>query len=87
MLNEFHFFFLLYFSISRSGIEEEARCAAFSISPPGVIESPPDSDNESFVQDWIPKPPLVLPYKPVFIGPVKYDPTTSNSKKMNKSLT
>ncbi len=63
------------------GIEEEARCAAFSITPPGVIEDDMDSYNDTSDQEWIPKPPLILPYKPVFVGPTNYDPTTSNSKK------
>lgn len=61
------------------GIEEEARCAAFSITPPGVIEDDMDSYNDTSDQEWIPKPPLMLPYKPVFVGPPNYDPTTSNS--------
>ena len=61
------------------GIEEEARCAAFSINAPGVIEDDMDSDNDTSDQDWMPKPPLVLPYKPIFIVPTKYDSTSSNS--------
>jgi hypothetical protein len=61
------------------GIEEEARCAAFSITPPGVIEDDMDSYNDTSDQEWLPKPPLILPYKPVFVGPANYDPTTSNS--------
>ncbi|XP_046452961.1 uncharacterized protein LOC124200702 isoform X3 [Daphnia pulex] len=60
------------------GIEEEARCAAFSITPPGVIEDDMDSYNDTSDQEWLPKPPLILPYKPVFVGPANYDPTTSN---------
>jgi len=38
-----------------------------------------DSYNDTSDQEWLPKPPLILPYKPVFVGPANYDPTTSNS--------
>ncbi|KAK4045709.1 hypothetical protein OUZ56_033583 [Daphnia magna] len=60
------------------GIEEEARCAAFSVTPPGVVEDDMDSYNDTSDEEWRPKPPLILPYKPVFVGPANYDPTTSN---------
>lgn len=62
-----------------TGIEEEARCAAFSVTPPGVVEDDMDSYNDTSDEEWLPKPPLILPYKPVFVGPANYDPTTSNS--------
>lgn len=37
-----------------------------------------DSYNDTSDQEWLPKPPLILPYKPVFVGPANYDSTTSN---------
>ena len=64
----------------KKGIEEEARCAAFSVTPHGVIEDSMDDDNDTSDQSWVPKPPLILPYKSVFAGPPGHDQTTSNRK-------
>ena len=61
------------------GIEEEARCAAFSITPPGVIEDDLDSDNDTSDQDWFPHPPLIYPYRIESSTVVPYDPSDSNS--------
>lgn len=61
------------------GIEEEARCAAFSITPPGVIEDDLDSYNETSDQDWFPDPPLIYPYKTESSTVVPYDSASANS--------
>lgn len=63
-----------------TGIEEEARCAAFSITPHGVIEDSMDDDNDTSDPSWAPKPPMIIPYKSVFVGPRVNDPTSSNRK-------
>jgi len=53
--------------------------AAFSIPAYGVENNKEENFNNETSDQWMPKPPLVLPYKPVFVGPKKYDSTTPNS--------
>ena len=61
------------------GIEEEARCAAFSITPPGVVEDDMESGNDTSDQDWFPPPPHIIPYKIDSTAVLAYDPTVPNS--------
>jgi len=60
------------------GIEEEARCAAFSITPPGVVEDDMESGNDTSDQDWFPPPPHIIPYKIDSTAVLAYDPTVPN---------